>query len=104
PIARISMRKEELPKHITPALTGYCDGLWDKYKLEDAVPYGAWKVNQDIVVFPGAVGGGNWNGTSYNPQLGLIFTNVMNAGQWGHIEARVPGAGRRRGPSGAGAA
>jgi len=97
PIARISMKRSELPTGITPELTAYCQGLWDKYKLEDAVPFGAWKLNQDIVVYPGAIGGGNWNGTSYNPGLGLIFTNVTNAGQWGHVELRQPGAGGRRG-------
>jgi quinoprotein glucose dehydrogenase len=100
PIARVSMTKADLPKGITPELTTYCNDLWEKYKLEDAVPYGAWKLNQDIVVFPGAVGGGNWNGTSYNPTLGLIFTNVMNAGQWGHVAERPAGARGRggRGP------
>jgi glucose dehydrogenase len=103
PIARIRMTRAEMPKGITPELTAYCENLWEKYKLDDAMPYGAWKVNQDIVVYPGAVGGGNWNGTSYNPQLGLIFTNVMNAGQWGHVELRQPGAGRRGGGPGRGA-
>ncbi len=106
PIARISMKMDELPKNITPELTAYCEGLREKYKLEDAVPYNVWKIYQDLVEFPGAVGGGNWNGISYNPMLGLVFTNVMNAGQWGHIGVRPPGRGRdgragssnRRGP------
>jgi glucose dehydrogenase len=102
PIARIGMTKAELPKDITPELASYCQGLWEKYKLEDAVPYNPWKAGQDVVEFPGAVGGGNWNGTSYNPQLGLIFTNVMNAGQWGHVELRQPGQGRGRGGRGRG--
>ena len=100
PIARISMKKEELPKDVTPELAAYCQGLWDKYKLEDAVPYNVWKLDQDVVEFPGAVGGGNWNGTSYNPALGLVFTNVMNAGQWGHIGVRQPGMRRGRGGRG----
>jgi glucose dehydrogenase len=103
PIARISMKHEELPKNITPALTEYCENLWQKYKLQDAVPYNAWKLDQDIVEFPGAVGGGNWNGTSYNPALGLVFTNVMNAGQWGHIGLRQPGRFGGQGGPGSGA-
>ena len=49
---------------------------------------------QDIVVFPGAVGGGNWQGVMFNQPLGLIITNVMNAGQWGHLEERAAGAAR----------
>jgi glucose dehydrogenase len=100
PIARVAMKMSEIPKDVTPELASYCQGLVDKYKLEDAVPYNAWKVGQDIVEYPGAIGGGNWNGTSFNPTLGLIFTNVMNAGQWGHIEARQPGAGGRGGGRG----
>ncbi|SEC00249.1 PQQ-binding-like beta-propeller repeat protein [Terriglobus roseus] len=110
PIARISMTHDELPKNITGSLTTYCEGLWQKYKLQDAKPFNAWLLNQDVVEFPGAVGGGNWNGVSYNPQLGLVYTNVMNAGQWGHIGlgggrfGRAPGAGGPGGPPrGAGA-
>lgn len=100
PIARVSMTHDELPKNITESLTSYCEGLWQKYKLQDAKPFNAWLLNQDTVEFPGAVGGGNWNGVSYNPALGLVFTNVMNAGQWGHIQVGAPRFGR---PPGAGA-
>ena len=85
-----SLKKEELAK-VTPELEAYCKGLWDKYKLEDTVPYNAWKETQDIVVFPGAIGGGNWQGVTFNKPLGLIITNVMNAGQWGHLQE---GSGR----------
>lgn len=105
PLARISMKHEELPKNITQSLADYCEGLWQKYKLEDAVPFNAWKLNQDVVEFPGAVGGGNWNGVSYNPALGLVFTNVMNAGQWGHIGTGGPRfGGPRSGTQGGGRA
>jgi len=99
PIARVSMTHDELPKNITESLTSYCEGLWQKYKLQDAKPFNAWLLNQDIIEFPGAVGGGNWNGVSYNPTLGLVFTNVMNAGQWGHVQVGAPRFGR---PPGAG--
>jgi quinoprotein glucose dehydrogenase len=94
------MKMSEIPKDVTPELASYCQGPVDEYKLEDAVPFNAWKVGQDIVEYPGAIGGGNWNGTSFNPTLGLIFTNVTNAGQWGHIEARQRGVGGRGGGHG----
>jgi len=93
PLARNSLRKDELAK-VTPELEAYCLGLWDKYKLEDTVPYNPWREGQDIVVFPGAIGGGNWQGVAFNAPLGLIITNVMNAGQWGHLQQGV-GFGRR---------
>ena len=63
------------------------------------MPYTPWKLNQDIVVFPGAIGGGNWNGVAFNKKLGLIITNVMNAGQWGHLEKSEAGAPRRQAAS-----
>ena len=96
PLARNSIKKTELAK-VTPELEAYCKGLWEKYNLSDSVPYTPWQEKQDIVLFPGAVGGGNWQGTMFNKPLGLIMTNVMNAGQWGHLETRAAGAGGRGG-------
>jgi glucose dehydrogenase len=101
PLARMSMKKADLPTSISPELTAYCAGLWEKYKLQDSLPYTPWQLGQDVVVFPGAIGGGNWNGVAFNKKLGLLFTNVMNAGQWGHLEEVKPGEeGRGRGGRG----
>ena len=94
PLARNSMTKAELAT-ITPEHEAYCKALWDKYKLQDSAPYQPWNDKQDIVLFPGAVGGGNWNGVTVNTPLGLMITNVMNAGQWGHLELGAGGRGRR---------
>lgn len=100
PLARNSLQRSELPKSVSPELLAYCEGLWDKYQLADTVPYMPWGFNQDVVVFPGAIGGGNWNGVAFNKPLGLVITNVMNAGQWGHVEAVKPGEERGRGGRG----
>src|SRR6185436_5924631 len=107
PLARNSMKKEDLPTGITPEHDAYCKALWEKYNLVDSVPYTPWEEGRDIVLFPGAVGGGNWNGVSFNPRLGMIFTNIMNAGQWGHVEKADPnqqrgGRGGRGGGGGGG--
>ena len=96
PLARNALKKDELAK-VTPELEAYCKGLWEKYNLSDTVPYNPWREKQDIVVFPGAIGGGNWQGVMFNRPLGLMITNVMNAGQWGHLQA---GAGRGGGRGG----
>ena len=100
PLARNSLKRSELPKSITPELAAFCEALWDKYKLQDSVPYTPWKVGQDVIVFPGAIGGGNWQGVQFNKKLGLLITNVMNAGQWGHLEEVKPGEERGRGGRG----
>jgi len=103
PLARMSIKKSELAK-VTPELEKHCLGLWEKYNLSDTVPYNPWQEKQDIVVFPGAVGGGNWQGVMINQPLGLMITNVHNNGQWGHLEERQPGQGRGGGRGGAAAA
>jgi quinoprotein glucose dehydrogenase len=102
PLARNSMTRADLAT-VTPEHAAYCQGLWDKYNLQDSVPYTPWNDKQDIVLFPGAVGGGNWNGVAVNQPLGLMFTNVMNAGQWGHLEPATMGRGRRGGAGRGGA-
>ena len=48
-------------------------------------------------MFPGTQGGGNWHGVAFNKPLGLIVTNVMTAGQWGHLEAGGRGGRGGRG-------
>ena len=83
--------EERAATTISPEHTAFCAALWEKYNLQDTVPYTPWPLKQDILMFPGAVGGGNWNGVSYNKKLGLLITNVMNAGQWGHLEEVKPG-------------
>ena len=97
PLARNSIKRSELPTNISAELTAYCQGLWEKYGLQDSVPYTPWALDKDVVVFPGAIGGGNWGGVAFNKKLGLVITNVMNAGQWGHLEKADGG---RPGPGG----
>jgi glucose dehydrogenase len=96
PLARNSIKRSELSK-VTPEHQAFCEGLWDKYKLSDSGPYTPWQVERDIVVFPGAQGGGNWHGVAFNPPLGLIIAPVMTAGQWGHLEPAAGGRGGRGG-------
>lgn len=100
-LARNTMTRADLAA-VTPELKTYCEGLWDKYGLQDAGPYTPWQLGRDIVLFPGALGGGNWQGVTFNEKRGLLITNVMNAGQWGHLEKIDPGAPRGRGRGGRG--
>jgi quinoprotein glucose dehydrogenase len=102
PLARNSLTRAELPTTISPEHTAYCAGLWEKYQLQDTVPYMPWALGQDVIVFPGAIGGGNWQGVAFNQKRRLIVTNVMNAGQWGHLEEVKPGAGLGGGRGGPG--
>ena len=66
---------------LTPDHLAYCKDLWDKNGMYTNGPFTPAGTDGTMVTFPSTIGGGNWNGTAYDPSLGLVFTNVMNLGQ-----------------------
>ena len=96
PLARNSLKQSELSK-VTPEHQAFCEALWDKYKLSDACRTTRGSVGQDILVFPGAQGGGNWHGVDFNKPLGLIITNVHDRRPVGSSAGRRTPRRRRRG-------
>lgn len=94
PLTRNTMTRAELSK-VTPEHQKFCEDFWDTNKLKDVVPYAPWKLGEAVLNFPGAQGGSNWQGMTYNKSLGLLIGNVMDAGQWGTMQV---GGGRRGAP------
>ncbi|HEY4359432.1 MAG TPA: PQQ-binding-like beta-propeller repeat protein [Bryobacteraceae bacterium] len=50
---------------------------------------------QSSIIFPGAIGGNDWGGSSTDPKLGYVFVNTSNYASFGWLEkmpdnARVP--------------
>ncbi len=93
PLTRNTFKKEDLSK-VTPEHKAFCEDLWDKNELTNAVPYAPWKLGGNTLVFPGAQGGSNWWGMTFDKPLGLLIGNVHTAGQWGQLQ---PSGGQRRG-------
>jgi quinoprotein glucose dehydrogenase len=101
-LARLSMTKDELC-NLTPEHATFCRDLWEKNNVFNDGPYTPWVLKESgrtSLIFPGAVGGGNWGGVAIDPNSGYIFANVMNTGQWGYLEKG--GAGGRGGDGGRG--
>lgn len=77
PLSRTTFRPEEVAT-VTPEHEKYCRGL---LALEGGVltggPYAQFGP-KPRVVFPGWQGGGNWGGTSFNPELGYLFINTKD--------------------------
>ena len=73
---------------LTPEHAAYCKELWDKNQLFTQGMFTPAAVDRTMVTFPSTIGGGNWNGLSYDPTLGYVFTNVMNLGQVARMEQR----------------
>jgi quinoprotein glucose dehydrogenase len=88
PLARTAMTREEVSKR-TPEAEAYCTALFDKLTgAKLYTPYGT----KTTLVFPGAMGGGNWGGVSFDPRLGFVFVNTSNMGAIGHLVPAAPGA------------
>jgi glucose dehydrogenase len=92
PLVRNTFSRDDLSK-VTPEHQAYCENLWDSNKLTNAGPYGAWKVDDNILVSPGAEGGSNWWGVTYDKPLGLLIGNVLDAAMWGHLQSGGARAG-----------
>jgi len=80
---------------LTPEHETYCKELWSTNGMYTNGPFTPPGVEGTMVTFPSTVGGGNWNGFSYDPTLGLAFTSVMNIGQ---VAKMAQGTGRGGGP------
>jgi quinoprotein glucose dehydrogenase len=66
----------------------FCKDLFAKNQMKIGGPYTPLPLEGNVLFFPSTLGGGNWGGVSIDPSLGLLFVNVMNVGQWGHLEKR----------------
>jgi quinoprotein glucose dehydrogenase len=88
PLSRTTIRRDELSKR-TPEAERYCTELFDKLKIGELyTPYGS----KTTLVFPGAMGGGNWGSVSFDPKLGYVFVNTTNMGGIGHLVPAAPRA------------
>jgi quinoprotein glucose dehydrogenase len=100
-LARLEMNKGEL-YNLTPEHATFCKNLWEQNNVFNDGPYTPWVLKESgrtALIFPGAVGGGNWGGVASDPTLQYVFANVMNTGQWGFLENVAAGAGPGRRPA-----
>jgi len=88
PLARNTFRKEDLYGS-TPDHAAFCADLFERNRLTIVEPYTPLPLHRNVLLFPSTLGGGNWGGVSVHPTLGLLFVNVMNVGQFGHMEERA---------------
>jgi quinoprotein glucose dehydrogenase len=75
---------------VTPELEAACRKLIEG--VATGGPYMPPGYNRLSVRFPGNHGGVNWFGTSFNPELGLLFVNTNELGQLSGLEDRPAGA------------
>lgn len=87
PLARNTFRTEEMYDR-SPEQGRFCKELFETNQMKIGGPYTPLPLEGNALFFPSTLGGGNWGGVSVDPSLGLLFVNVMNVAQWGHMEKR----------------
>jgi quinoprotein glucose dehydrogenase len=91
PLARNSFQASEIAK-VTPEHQKYCTELLANengmHNLGPFTPYGATL----SVVFPGTLGGSNWNPMSFDPKLGYLFINTQDLGSIGKVVKNKEGS------------
>lgn len=81
PLGRVDFDPAKDFYNETPEHAAFCKDLWTENAMYTKGPFTPPGLEGTMVTFPSTLGGGNWNGLSYDPSLGLVFTNVMNLGQ-----------------------
>ena len=87
PLAKNTFRLEEMYDR-SPEHARFCKELFESNQMKIGAPYTPLPLEGNALFFPSTLGGGNWGGVSVDPSLGLLFVNVMNVAQWGHMEKR----------------
>jgi len=96
PLIRLSMTRAEITS-VTPESHQYCQEWWDREDMHNEGPYSSYGASGTSIIFPGTIGGGNWGGMAYNPQLGLLFANFTNLATLGKMLPSPPGGRGGRG-------
>jgi quinoprotein glucose dehydrogenase len=103
-LSRNSFTKADLAT-VTPELQKFCEGLFESVPggMHSGGPFTHYSTVPSII-FPSSIGGGNFNPSSFNPELGYLFvnthdlgsTNVMVRSADGTIYTRQPYKGSMR--------
>lgn len=88
PLSRIDFREEEI-FDLTPDHAAFCRDLFTRNQMKISPLYTPLGLEGNVLMFPSTLGGGGWGGLSTDPSLGLLFVNVNNLGQWGHMVKKV---------------
>lgn len=88
PLARMTMTSNEVSRR-TPESKRFCEEWFGRLRHQG--PYTPWGSTPSLLM-PGTMGGGNWGGVSFDPQLGYIFVNTSSLGGTGHMVPAEPGS------------
>ena len=79
PTGRLGMTRADINK-MTPEIEKFCGDFWDQNHILPSGPLDRPAQNEAMVTFGAPVGA--WGPLSFNPQLGYVFLNVTNSGNY----------------------
>jgi glucose dehydrogenase len=88
PLSRITMTREDVSTR-TPEAEKFCAEWLSRLRLQG--PYTPFGLTASLSM-PGTMGGGNWGGVAFDPQLGYIFVNTSSLGTVGQMAATAAGS------------
>ena len=88
PLARMHMTKEDISNR-TPESQRFCSEWFSRLRFEG--PYTPFGTTPSLLM-PGTMGGGNWGGVSFDPELGYIYVNTSSLGGTGRMVKSAAGA------------
>ncbi|HLV02669.1 MAG TPA: PQQ-binding-like beta-propeller repeat protein, partial [Acidobacteriota bacterium] len=84
PLARISFSPAELAK-ISPEHEEHCRQILEEFSNSNEGGLYSSFGESPSLIFPGTNGGSNWHGASFDPELGYLFVNTQNLGEFFQI-------------------
>jgi len=91
PLARLDFTMQDIAT-VTPELEANCRKLVADNHIQVGMgPYAPPTYNHSRVIFPSEIGGANWGGGSFNPELGYLFINVNDLGQLNGVKDPTSG-------------
>jgi quinoprotein glucose dehydrogenase len=88
PLSRMSLTADEITTR-TPEAHKFCLEWFNRLRQQG--PYTPFGLAPSLMM-PGTMGGGNWGGVSFDPNLGYIFVNTSSLGGVGQMVQADPGA------------
>jgi len=84
----MNMTKDDISNR-TPESQRFCSEWFSRLRFEG--PYTPFGTSPSLLM-PGTMGGGNWGGVSFDPQLGYIYVNTSSLGGAGQMVKSAAGA------------
>jgi quinoprotein glucose dehydrogenase len=91
PLTRLSYAADDI-LDVTPELKARCEALVAKLNIAPSKPFQPLRADSAINFFPGSLGGVDWGGGAFDPELGLYVINLNELASPQQLEQQPDGS------------